>query len=324
MEKEKRKRHDQIFKTLFREFFKEFIEGFLPDVAAELDFSTVKFLDKETFTDLNRGRFGLMDLVAQVNTISGDEEYILLHTEFESKRPQKHFPERMFKYLCQLFLRFGKPIIPIVIFSDDAKWRTEVPDTFIMSFKNREYLRFNFHAFKLKHMKWKDYVDSNNPLIYALMAKMEYDRRDIVRLKTDFLRLVLKSEKNPARRQVLVEFIENYIILRDDELEKFTNLIETKQEFREIKEMITVYEERGILKGIQEGIQEGIREGIREGIEKGRLEIARNDVIEVLELKFGKTPDQIREKILKCNDLHKLKNALKTAILAADINEFQI
>ena len=298
--------HDQIFKTLFKEFFREFIEGFLPEVAAELDFATVKFLDKETFTDLNRGKSSRMDLVAQVNTKTGEEEFILLHTEFESKRPKKDFPERMFKYLCQLFLRFGKPVIPIVIFSDDAKWWTKIPDTFIMKFKETEYLRFFYHAFKLKHMKWKDYIDSNNPLLYALMAKMEYDRRDIVRLKTDFLRLVLKSEKNPARQRVLVEFIENYVILKEDELEKFSEQIETKREFREIKKMITVYEERGIQKGIQ----------------KGLLQAAREDVFDVLELRFGRVPRQIKSAVSTCNDLGKLKQAHRNAVLMKSLDEF--
>ena len=74
--------HDQIFKTLFREFFKEFLEGFLPRVAEEVDFTRVEFLDQEFFTDINKGRKKLLDLVAKVSLKSGEDEYILLHTEF--------------------------------------------------------------------------------------------------------------------------------------------------------------------------------------------------------------------------------------------------
>ena len=32
--------HDQIFKTLIKEFFKEFLDGFLPEVAAEINFDS--------------------------------------------------------------------------------------------------------------------------------------------------------------------------------------------------------------------------------------------------------------------------------------------
>jgi len=308
MGKKERTDHDQIFKTLFKEFFKEFMDGFLPKIAEKLDFQSVEFLEKETFSDLNKGQKKLMDLVVKVRTVFGEEEFILLHTEFESSRPKKDFPERMFKYLCQLYIRHGKPVIPIVIFSDDAKWSKPVSDTFLIKFNDIEYVHFFYHQFKLKHLNWKSYINSNNPLIYALMAKMDYNKKDIVRLKTDFLRLVLKSEKNEARRQVLVEFIENYVILKGDELEKFTAIVESRQELKEIKKMVTVYEERGIQKGLQ----------------KGSITTAQSDVIEVLEVKFGNVPYPIKEKILYCDDLQKLKQALRTAILLDDINKFKI
>ena len=308
MGKKERTDHDQIFKTLFKEFFKEFMDGFLPKIAEKLDFQSVEFLEKETFSDLNKGQKKLMDLVVKVRTVFGEEEFILLHTEFESSRPKKDFPERMFKYLCQLYIRHGKPVIPIVIFSDDAKWSKPVSDTFLIKFNDIEYVHFFYHQFKLKHLNWKSYINSNNPLIYALMAKMDYNKKDIVRLKTDFLRMVLKSEKNEARRQVLVEFIENYVILKGDELEKFTAIVESRQELKEIKKMVTVYEERGIQKGLQ----------------KGSITTAQSDVIEVLEVKFDNVPYPIKEKILYCDDLQKLKQALRTAILLDDINKFKI
>jgi len=312
MGEKERTDHDQIFKTLFKEFFKEFIEGFLPEIAEKLDFQSVEFLEKETFTDLNKGRKKLMDLVVSVKTISGEEEFILLHTEFESSRPKKDFPERMFKYLCQLYMRYGKPVIPIVVFSDDAKWRKPVSDTFLIKFNDIEYVRFFYHQFKLKHLNWKSYIDSNNPLIYALMAKMDYDKSDIVRLKTDFLRLVLQSEKNEARRQVLVEFIENYVILKEDELEKFTAIVESRQELKEIKKMVTVYEQKGRIEGRVQGQVEG------------SITTAQSDVIEVLEVKFGNVPYPIKEKILYCDDLQKLRQAHRNAILLNDINKFKI
>jgi hypothetical protein len=40
------------------------------------------------------------------------------------------------------------------------------------------------------------------------MAKMNYSRRERVRLKADFLRLILGSGIDPARQSVLVEFVE--------------------------------------------------------------------------------------------------------------------
>ena len=46
---------DQVFKELLREFFPDFVRLFYPQIAAQLDWSTLRFLDKETFTDFPRG-----------------------------------------------------------------------------------------------------------------------------------------------------------------------------------------------------------------------------------------------------------------------------
>jgi hypothetical protein len=39
---------DQVFKELLREFFPDFVRLFYPQIAAQLDWSTLRFLDKET------------------------------------------------------------------------------------------------------------------------------------------------------------------------------------------------------------------------------------------------------------------------------------
>jgi hypothetical protein len=181
-----------------------------------------------------------------------------------------------------------------------------------MTFNKTEYLRFFYHSIKLKHYKWRSFIDSGNPLIYALMSKMDYDKKDIARVKADFLRLVLKSERNPARKSLLVEFVENYVRLNECDLKEFNTLITTTPELKEIKKMVTVYEEEGIRKGIQKGRLEG------------RLEIARNAVLEALEVKFGVVPYTIKEKIRYCDDLHGLKRAHRNAILIDDIEKFSI
>jgi hypothetical protein len=58
-----------------------------------------------------------------------------------------------------------------------------------------------------------------------MMTKMGYDKKVIVRVKADFLRLVLKSERNPARKSLLIEFVENYVRLNGNALKEFKTLI---------------------------------------------------------------------------------------------------
>src|SRR4051794_13263012 len=107
--------HDQLFKELLQAFFQEFMELFYPDIAARLDFTRVRFLDKETFTDLPQGDQREADLVAQVYTLDGQPEIILAHIEVEVRR-RSSFAQRMHEYYMMLKLRHRLPILPIVIY----------------------------------------------------------------------------------------------------------------------------------------------------------------------------------------------------------------
>ena len=49
------------------------------------------------------------------------------------------------------------------------------------------------------------------------MAKMDYNRRERVRLKADFLRWILGTPVDPARRGLLVDFVETYMPLAGGE-----------------------------------------------------------------------------------------------------------
>jgi predicted transposase YdaD len=321
--------HDQIFKTLLKEFFAEFMQLFLPEIARKIDFSKIEFLEKEFFTDINDGRKKLLDLVIKVQLVNGTEEYILIHTEFESKKPSTlEFPKRMFKYFCQLFLRFGKPVIPIVIFTDDHRWRTEFPDSYSIEFNNKCYLKYYYHSIKLKHYNWRKFLDSNNPLAYALMAKMDYAKSERVKLKADFLRLILKAEINSAKQSILVDFIENYVRLTSKEQQVFETLVTNEEDYIEVIKMMTVYEARGIEQGMQQGIeqgmQQGMQQGIQQGIQQGAIEIAQKDVIEVLILRFKTIPVAIKKKIERCESLNDLKLLHRQAVLINNINELKL
>lgn len=119
--------HDQVFKTLIEAFFSEFMFLFCPAEAALIDFSKVEFLRKEYFTDIQRGNRREMDLVVKVLLKNGSEKYILIHIEFESKRPNRDFARRMYRYYCQLFLRYDSEIVPIVVFGSRIRdWQGRI------------------------------------------------------------------------------------------------------------------------------------------------------------------------------------------------------
>ena len=107
---------------------------------------------------------------------AGGTKCVLVHTEFEATRKEPDFPRRMYRYYCRLFLRHDTEIVPITMFSDDARWRIPVPDHFELRVAGTTFVRFAYHLIKLKHLDYCRFLDSNNPLAFGLMAKMDYNR----------------------------------------------------------------------------------------------------------------------------------------------------
>lgn len=62
--------HDRLFKELLTEFFIEFIELFSPEVVAYLEPDSIKFQDKEIFTDVTVGEKYEADLLAGLKLFS--------------------------------------------------------------------------------------------------------------------------------------------------------------------------------------------------------------------------------------------------------------
>src|SRR5260221_2841540 len=89
--------HDQVFKELLRAFLREFLLLFLPEVAEQIDFEHVRFLEPEVFTDLPKGRRRTADLVTEIMAADGaGPRIVLIHIEIQGKK-DRNFPRRMYE-----------------------------------------------------------------------------------------------------------------------------------------------------------------------------------------------------------------------------------
>jgi predicted transposase/invertase (TIGR01784 family) len=107
--------HDQLFKTVLERLLQGFLELFFPEVAARLDFETLRFHDKEVFANVPAGRVREPDVVAQLQTRNGEPEIVLIHIEVQA-RPETDFAPRMFEYYSLLRLHHRVPVFPIVLY----------------------------------------------------------------------------------------------------------------------------------------------------------------------------------------------------------------
>ena len=145
------------------------------------------------------------------------------------------------------------------------------------------------------------------------MSKMEYNRRERVRLKADFLRLILRSPVDPARRSLLVGFVETYVPLAGPEKTEFQQIVTADQQYAEVERMITVYEKDGIEKGLEKGLEKGRQEGRQEGLQEA--------LILQLEKRFGKLDDAVKRRVRRLRSAERLDSLLLAVLDAKSVDD---
>ena len=225
-------RHDQLFKAVLQNCFDDFLKLFYPDVAERLDFATLRFLEKELFTDFPEGRRREADIVAEVKTHDGDPEIVLVHVEVQA-RPRGDFARRMFQYYATLWLRHAIPIFPIVVYVRGGYGLTE--EVYEQELFGLEQLRFRFASVGLARLDPREYLEES-PLGAALAALMDRRRtRAPLALRAEMVMRVLRGGLDDARTALLVNVIESYFGVSAAETERYRELA-ARKEFQKMED----------------------------------------------------------------------------------------
>ncbi|MEO1802753.1 MAG: Rpn family recombination-promoting nuclease/putative transposase, partial [Cyanobacteria bacterium J06629_2] len=206
--------HDQLFKELLTTFFVEFLELFFPSVLEYLDTDTISFVDKELFTDVVGGEKKIMDIIALAKFQQQNYSF-LVHIENQASNDTE-FNRRLFRYFCSLFLKYDHPVYPIVVFSYDSPQRLD-RSSFIIDFPDKQVLNFDYEIVQLNRLNWRDFLQQQNPVAAALMAKMKIDQRDRPKVKAECLRLMVTLKLDPARMYLISGFVDTYLDLNSQE-----------------------------------------------------------------------------------------------------------
>lgn len=254
----------------------------------------------EIFTDVARGEKNILDLVALAKFQEQNYSF-LIHVENQASNSPE-FNRRMFRYFCNLFLKYDRPIYPIVIFSYDAPQRPE-KDYFEIEFPHYQVLNFNYKVVQLNRLDWRDFLKQKNPVAAALMAKMRIDKEDRPKVKAECLRLMVTLKLNSAKMQLISGFIDNYLNLNSQEKSIFqTELSKMKIEEKEqIMQITTSWKEEGKL---EEKLNITLRQLKRKF---GTLD---SDVTERIESLEPSQLDSLTEDLLDFQSLNDLLNWL--------------
>jgi predicted transposase/invertase (TIGR01784 family) len=296
MSKVSKTNHDQLFKELLSTFFQQFLEEFFPQIAQELDFthfSENNFLQQEYFPDLKASKLHRIDILAKVQ-LKGkkDEDYVIVIVEAQRSK-RREFLARIFRYFALIHIKTGKMVLPVVIYTDDAKWElTEDWHSYKLNFAGKQILNFNFFALKLKNLKVKDYLKSHNPATLALASTMDLEDNDLVEIKLTLLRGLTNSVKNAAEMMKTFQFIDQYLWENDlalqNELDKIYNTknqINTNED-DQMGRLMEAIEARGEARGIAKGEARGEERGERQAYLKSAEEMMALGLGEDLTLKI--------------------------------------
>jgi len=280
--------HDRLFKELLETFFTEFMELFFPEAAQSIDLKQIKFLQQEIFTDITAGEKRTVDILAETR-LKNEPGLILVHIEPQAYE-QKKFNERMFIYFSRLYEKYRCRILPVAVFSYD-RVRDE-PDSFGLGFPFLAVLDFRFYKLELKKLHWLEYIRSDNPVAAALLSKMGYRPEERIKVKLEFMRMLIRMQLDPARMELLAGFFETYLKLNREEEEQYNRELGklNRKEVDQIMQITTSWHEKGRAEGIKEGETKKALETARAALKKGLaedviIEITGLDVEDIKKLK---------------------------------------
>jgi hypothetical protein len=283
--------HDQHFKRLLQTCFGDLLRIVVPKLAPRLQVDRPTFLHQEQFTDVPEGEHRRLDLVAQVSSIRGNPECVLVHVEVEAKA-RKAMGLRLFRYAMQLYLRHGRPILPVVLYLRGGKAGvTEEVET--IRVLGKTLMTFRYFAFGLSRSQAASYLSRPEPLAWALAALMRRGRSSLAEHRVACLSPIAEVKIDDARRFLLANCVATYVQLDESGWEEYQALLDDERNGKvaTMERTLLTNADRAAQQGFEQGREQGIELGIERGREQGREQGRREVLLDLLGRRFGPLPD---------------------------------
>jgi Domain of unknown function (DUF4351) len=287
--------HDALFKLLLTTFFREFLALFAPQLEAQLMPEPLTFLDKESFANLLDPDRREADLVVQAQLL-GEPTTFLIHLEHQAQHDAL-LDRRMFRYFSRFYDVYNTPIYPIALCSY-ATPRQLATNRHRVMVQTQTILHFQYHMVQLNQLSWRDYLQSDNPVAAALMARMPVAKSERWRVKAACMRLLAGQVLTASQRRLIGQFVDQYLPLNTLQEAAFRAEIAAFQPLEQevVMELVTSWERRALAKGRKQGRVEGQRE----------------IVLQLLTHKFGALPTKLAAQFdrLTADQVSRLATAL--------------
>ncbi|OKH33140.1 transposase [[Phormidium ambiguum] IAM M-71] len=292
--------YDNPWKEAIAVYFKSFIAFFFPDIYEQIDWKIpYEFLDNELRQVMRDDELGQReaDKLVKVWLTNGQETWVLIHLEVQSQY-QSTFAERMYVYNSRIFGIYRKKVASLAILSDSEKsWRPQEYSYDIWG--TRVLLRFSMVKLLDYQEDWQTLEASINPFAPIVMA-------------------YLKTQATGGKPQ---ERLEWKLSIVKSLFERGYNRSEIRELFRLIDWMMT----------LPGDLESGFSQEIKRFEEENQMRYdttferlaRREDIIEILEIRFTELPSELVKAINLVQDSELLRMLHRQAVTIESLSDFQ-
>ena len=303
---------DSPWKEIIEQEFEAFMAFFHPHAHQQIDWSKgYTFLDKELQQVTRGAKTGgrRVDKLVEVTLRNRDEGWVLAHVEVQGQ-PQDDFAERIFIYHYRIFDKHRRRVATLVILTDTQKhW---LPNHYGYELFDCR-IGIDFPIVKLLDYrdKWAELEQNDNPFAVVVMAHLKtqdthLNPQERYLAKLSLAKMLYRRGYNRQRIINLFCFIDWIMMLPDEMNLQFMDEVNAFEEEQKMA-YVTTFE----------------RIGIQRGLEQGRQKTARENVLEVLDERFGYVPAGIEAAVSQISDLPTLKTLHRKSITIPTLADFE-
>ncbi len=253
-----------MFKWLIASFTREFFAHYFPNIKI----GKYEFIDKEFIRKYEALKESVKDDLFLMIEVEMDGVLQDIVIQIEHKSARENVAKRMFQYLCYAWLLKERPVWSIVVYTDEAKWRKRVPDSFWYAFSDEKKKQHcHFDVIKVKDEKSQDLLKKRS-LLCKLLA-LNADDKDIDAEKAiyEIYRAMAMAESVLTNDQKLLieRWIQTYKKVPDATVDKIKKEVKMSFVATTISEHI---HNEGVIEGQIKGRNKGKIEGEIKAFEK--------------------------------------------------------
>jgi hypothetical protein len=315
---------DTVWKEVLDRYFEDFLRFFFPQVHRDIDWSRrPQFLDKELETILRGGPKGrqYVDKLVKVRLRDGRKTRLLLHLEVEG-RAGTGFSRRMHVCNHRIEERYGDEVVSLAVLTHaGARYKVE-------PFERRRWgYRHIFEAITVKLSKYRGreaaLARSRNPFALLVLAHLRRQaaKRDVEGLLAAKKECVAMLYERRYRRDDILHlfrFLDWLLKLPPGPEERFEEWVRAKEKAKTMP-YVTSIEKSGFKRGVKSGIKTGIKSGIKSGIKTGQQQTLREEIVALLQSRFGRKGLQLLATSELPEGISRLRRIFRHLIQAADL-----